>query len=228
MRKNLVVVGFGPGISKAVAERFGREGFSVALVGRNVERLEAGVKELATKDVRAHAVRGDVGTVEGARETMKKAHAALGSIAVLHWNAYGMGGGDLTTAPLPDVRAVLEVATVNFIAALQEALPDLRAEKGAVLTTNGGLGALDPTTDASAVQYGAMGLALANAAKHKLVRLLHHKLKPEGVYVGEVMVSATVKGTAWDRGGGPTIEGSVVGAKFWDVFQARKDFSTRL
>lgn len=35
MFKTIVVVGFGPGISTAVARKFGAEGFAVALVARN-------------------------------------------------------------------------------------------------------------------------------------------------------------------------------------------------
>ena len=38
MSKTIVVVGFGPGISTAVAEKFGAEGFSVGLVARNSTR----------------------------------------------------------------------------------------------------------------------------------------------------------------------------------------------
>src|SRR5581483_5669523 len=94
------------------------------------------------------------------------------------------------------------------------------AEKGAVLVTNGGFGALDDKVDAYAVQIGAMGLSEANAAKHKLVRLLHHRLKGEGVYVGEVMVTGTVRGTAWDRGDA-TLDGATIATKFWELFEAR-------
>lgn len=43
MSKTIVIVGFGPSTSTAVAEKFGTEGFSVALVGRNKDRLAAGV-----------------------------------------------------------------------------------------------------------------------------------------------------------------------------------------
>jgi len=43
MSKSTVIVGFGPGISTAVAGKFGAEGFSVALVARSPERLDAGV-----------------------------------------------------------------------------------------------------------------------------------------------------------------------------------------
>ena len=42
MSKTILVCGFGAGISNAVAEKFGAEGFSVGLVARNRERLAEG------------------------------------------------------------------------------------------------------------------------------------------------------------------------------------------
>ena len=48
--------------------------------------------------------------------------------------------------------------------------------------------------DAYAVGTKSMGLALANAAKHKLVGLLAQRLKDDGVYVGEVMIAGVIKG----------------------------------
>lgn len=41
-------------------------------------------------------------------------------------------------------------------------------------------------------------VAVGNAAKHKVVRLLAEKLKSDGIYVGEVVVNSTVKGRAFD------------------------------
>ena len=52
MSKTIVVVGFGPGISTAVADKFGAEGFSVALVARNEARLAAGRKKSAAPNLR--------------------------------------------------------------------------------------------------------------------------------------------------------------------------------
>ena len=56
-----IVVGFGPGISNAVAEKFGAEGFSVALVARNEERLAAGVSALKAKGVATAAFPANAG-----------------------------------------------------------------------------------------------------------------------------------------------------------------------
>ena len=81
--------------------------------------------------------------------------------------------------------------------------------------------------DAYAVGAKAMGLALANAAKHKLVGLLAQRLKGDGVYVGEVMVAGTVKGTAWDSGSA-NLDGATIANKFWDLYQARGEIRARI
>jgi len=39
---------------------------------------------------------------------------------------------------------------------------------------------------------------------------------------------ASIKGTAFDRGQGPTIEGKIVAEKFWELYQARKDVRTTI
>jgi hypothetical protein len=61
-----------------------------------------------------------------------------------------------------------------------------------VLVTNGGLALYDPKVDAQAVERDAMGLAIACAAKHKLVGLLSEKLRADGIAVGEVFVLGIV------------------------------------
>ena len=40
MQKTIIVCGHGPGISDAVANKFGGEGFQVALVARSADKLE--------------------------------------------------------------------------------------------------------------------------------------------------------------------------------------------
>ena len=97
---------------------------------------------------------------------------------------------------------------------------DLKEQRGAVLVTGGGLGGLDPKIDAMAVSWGTMGLAIGKAAQRKTVGLLHHRLSREGIYVGEVIVTAIVKGSAFDRGNG-TLDPAVVAERFWELHERR-------
>ncbi len=228
MSKTIVVVGFGPGVSTAVAEKFGAEGFSVALVARNEERLEAGIRALKAKGIAAAAFPADAARPAAVREAIKKARAEFGSITIVHWNAFGGGeAGDLATADPVEVRGVFDVAIVGLLAAVQEALPDLKSTKeGAVLVTNGAFGELSPQTDALATNLKFMGLALANAAKHKLVGLLAQRLKGDGVYVGEVMIAGAIKGTPSDYGN--AIEGSTVANAFWELYRERGEIRARI
>ncbi len=108
MAKNIVIAGYGPGISTAVAEKFGAQGFHVAIVGRNADKLGAGVKALEAKGVKASSFVADLGDPDAVRGVIAAVRASLGPISVIEWTAYSPGSvaGDLMTASDADVRAL--------------------------------------------------------------------------------------------------------------------------
>jgi hypothetical protein len=95
-----------------------------------------------------------------------------------------------------------------------------------VLVSNGAFGDLNPQVDGYAVSSNNMGIALANATKHKLVGLLVQKLQADGIYVGEVMIAGSIKGTSW--AGDNAIEPALVGETFWKLYQDRGENYARL
>lgn len=225
MSKTILIAGYGPGTSTAVAQKFGAEGFSVALVGRTPEKLAAGVKELEAKGIKAAAFPTDLADPHATRALIGKVRAALGPVTVLQWSAYANTAGDLLTADVATIRGTLDIAVTSLLTAVQAALPDLRKETdAAILVINGGLAYYDASVDAAAAQWGVMGLAVANAAKHKIVGLLSQKLKNDGIYVGEVVITGSIKGTAFDSGQA-TIEASAVADKLWALYRARDEIS---
>jgi NAD(P)-dependent dehydrogenase (short-subunit alcohol dehydrogenase family) len=221
MSKTILVVGFGPGNSTAVAEKFGTEGFSVALVGRNKEHLASGVSALKGRGIAAAAFPADATEPAALGAAIRNVRAELGPITAIHWNAYGgTEAGDLLTADPAAVRGIFDAAVFGLLAAAREALPDLKsAGDGAILITNGGFGDLSPEMDEYATTSNVMGVALVNATKHKLAGLLAQRLKRDGVYVGEVMIYGTIKGTPTDSGN--AIEPSAIADKFWELYQSR-------
>ncbi len=220
MSKTIVVCGFGPGVSKAVAKKFGAEGYSVALVARNAERLAAGVTELEASGIKAAAFPTDLADADAVKAMIANVRAKLGPISVIHYNAYAGGAGDLATTTASALRKAYDVSVGGLVASVQAAHDDLRAAKGAVLVTGGGFCFYDPNIDAMAAQYNAADVAISKAAQHKLVGVMAAKLSADGIYVGEVVINGMVKGTAFDSGHA-TLEASTVAAKFWDVFSAR-------
>jgi NAD(P)-dependent dehydrogenase (short-subunit alcohol dehydrogenase family) len=230
MPKTIVVVGYGPGVSNAMAEKFGAEGFSVALVARGEAKLAAGVEALKAKGITAGAFSADASDPASIRGAIARARAALGPIGVIHWNAYGgQGLGDPLAVDPAVLPRVFDVPVVGLLSAVQEALPDLKAAgDGAVLVTNGAFGELNPMIDNITLTLGEMGVALGNAAKAKLVGLLSARLKGEGIYVGEVTIAGLVKGTGPDSPGLPTIEGAAIADTFWRLYKDRKETRARI
>ena len=56
----LAIVGAGPGLGAAVARRFGAEGFSVALISRSQDRVDALAAELSAAGVTARGYAANV------------------------------------------------------------------------------------------------------------------------------------------------------------------------
>jgi NAD(P)-dependent dehydrogenase (short-subunit alcohol dehydrogenase family) len=205
-----------------VAERFGAEGFSVALIGRNEERLAAGVSTLRASGITAFAFPADAADPASIRAAIKSVRSQMGPIAVLHWNAYGgLDVGDLLTADPAALRGVFDVAVFGLLAATDEARSDLKGSDGAILVSNGGFGEVSSQMDEVATNLHAMGIALSSAAKHKLVGLLAQGLKGDGIYVGEIMTFAAIKGTPSDNPS--AVDPAVIANKFWEMYRSRSE-----
>jgi len=186
------------------------------------------VKALEAKKIKAAAFPADLCDAAAAAALAPKVREALGPITVIEWTAYANDAGDLLAADTAAVQRVLAVATSSLLATLRAALPDMKGQPdAALLVVNGGFGYFDSAVDESAVKWNSMGLAMANAAKHKLVGLLSHKLKSDGVYVGEAMVMGTVKGTAWDQGQA-NVDAKTVAGKLWDMYRARTEVTAEI
>lgn len=229
MSKTIIVAGYGVGISDGVARRFGKEGFKVALVARNAEKVTTAASALSKEKIEAKGFAVDLGDPAAVTKLIADVRSSLGPVTVLHWNAYTLGAGDLLTADPSELRKVFDVSVTGLVAAVQASLPDLKAQgkDAAVLVTGGGFAFYDPNIDTVATQYSAMGLAVSKAAQHKTVGLLHQKLKGDGIYVGEVVVTGSIQGTVFDQGNA-NLSGDQVAERFWQMYTQRHEATTNI
>lgn len=75
----LAIVGAGPGLGAAVARRFGREGFAIALVSRDQAKLDAMAAELVDDGVTARGYSADVRDAAALEAALTTAADDLGS-----------------------------------------------------------------------------------------------------------------------------------------------------
>src|SRR5215472_16574064 len=135
MQRTIIVCGYGPGISDAVANRFGGEGFQVALVARSADKLEKARGALEARGVKATAFPADMSDPSAAKSMVQRVREQLGPISAIQWNAYANAAGDVMAADAAALRTVFDVSVSSLVAVVQEAHADLKAAKGALLVT---------------------------------------------------------------------------------------------
>jgi len=224
----MVVIGYGPGISHATAERFGRQGYSVALVARNGERVAKGVNQLKSIGIDARGYSADAQDPESIRSAVAKIRREMGPVSALLWTAFRSGDvKDLLATRPESVERVFDIGVMGLLTCVQEALEDLKQSSGSsILVANGALGEASSEADSFAKYLNNDGVALENAAKTKVVGILAERLREFGIYVGEVTIAGSVAGTATAS---PTaIKASKIAQKFWAMSEQRTSTRVRM
>jgi NADP-dependent 3-hydroxy acid dehydrogenase YdfG len=200
MSKTIIIVGAGPGVGLAVAERFGAEGFRVGLVARNPASLAGLVEELKANGIEAAGFAADVMDRSGLVKAIGEAEARFGAIDVLEY-------GPKPTVPLTTMtpRNIdvdneaqhLGLSVLGAVAAVRAVLPGMLARKS---------GALLFTTAASA-QYPVpftASFGVAAGATLNYARVLNQDLKVDGIYAGIVSVAGLVVPKGQETGPSPS------------------------
>jgi short-subunit dehydrogenase len=216
----VVIAGYGPGISHSVAKRLGK-GHKVALISRTASKVKGAAEALTQEGIHTEGFAADLGNPKAIEDTLKHIQKIMGSVSLLFWN----GGGlfkPLLQSSIEDLNVNMSINVVSLVHAVQTVQADLEHNKGSVLVTGGGFGADNQGVNGYVVSLGVGTAGVNKAAEHKTVGILHEEMKPKGVFVGAVVVTAMVKGTAWDSGSA-TLEADKVAETFDNLLQARSE-----
>ena len=185
----IAIIGAGPGLGQATARRFGREGFSVALISRsqaNVDRLAA---ELIAEGITARGYVANARDPQALRAALDAAAADLGTIEVLQYSpvpAKDFMKPVLETAA-EDLVGPVEQSVYGPVTAVQHVLPGLRElERGTILFING--------SSAVAPNGNVTGTSVAFAGESAYAQMLHDALAPEGIHVAQLIIPRGIGG----------------------------------
>jgi NAD(P)-dependent dehydrogenase (short-subunit alcohol dehydrogenase family) len=190
--KTMAIVGAGPGLGLALAKRFGREGFQLALLARNPKKLDDMLTELRGSGLTAEGFQADVTQADALKAAFAAAEERFGEINMVEYSAVTIPADFAGFAPLgvtgmtaDTARAQFEVMTLGAVATVQQVLPAMQAR---------GEGAIVITTGISAIGYmpmvGAWGIAGAGARNY--ARTLNVALKDSGVFVGTICLGVQI------------------------------------
>ncbi|MDF2442666.1 MAG: hypothetical protein JWR01_869 [Subtercola sp.] len=179
----LAIVGAGPGLGAAVARRFAREGFSIALISRDQSKLDALAAELESNGVKARGYAADVREPAQLEDALTRAAAELGPITALQYSPlpsrdYLKPVLDLT----PELALeALKFSALGLIHAVRAVLPSMReAGEGSIILINGG-------TSVKA-RAGFAGTSVAFPSESAYGEMLHDALEGEGIRVSQLVI----------------------------------------
>ncbi len=189
--KVVVITGGTDGLGQALAHRLIAEGASVAICGRDEERLRAAEGGLAAAGGDVLAVSADAGRAEDIERFVEGAVGRWGKIDGIVHNAGRAAAGPLESNDDSVWEDDLQLKLMGAVRLTRMTLPHLRASKGAALFTLA-MAAKAPgaTSEPSSVSRAA-GMALMKA--------LSKELGPDGIRVNALLIGLIESGQ-WVRG----------------------------
>jgi NADP-dependent 3-hydroxy acid dehydrogenase YdfG len=210
----IAIVGAGPGLGASIAKTFGGNGFQVALIARNPEKLDALAGQLAASGITAAGFAADVSDRQALASALDRAATRFGGIAVLEYSPYA---GLVRVAPaqvtVDNLAPQIEQLLYGAVTAVQVVLPGMfAAGTGTLLFTTGG-GAITPSPLLAT-------LNAAQAAQRNWVLNLHNELADKGIFVANVAINVFVGATS-PAPGIPYADPDDIAGAYWDLHTGR-------
>ena len=184
-KKNIVILGAGPGLGNHIAEEFGNHGFRTILMARREEALKQYITELKDKDIEADYQVVDCAKNESIKSALSNIQQKYGIIDVLIYNTAVLQGGSPMELTPEELSARYQADVAGALCAAQQVIPCMKNKKdGAILFTGGGL-ALNPMPAFTSI-------SVHKAALRALAIALHKELENTGVYTGIVNIKGNI------------------------------------
>ena len=200
-----LVIGMGPGLSAALAQRFAAGGYTIAGFARSPEKSAALAAEMAEQGHKLDLRAVDAGDFAALASAVRAVEDQVGPVEVLVYNAYSATPAAPSQIPLEALVADFRVNVGGALAAAQAVLPAMQARgKGSILLTGGGL-ALDPIG-----WLPAASLAVGKAGIRNLAQSLHKEMEGSPIRVGTVTVTGQILP-------GTPLAPETIAQRFWDL-----------
>jgi NAD(P)-dependent dehydrogenase (short-subunit alcohol dehydrogenase family) len=179
-------VGASAGLGAAVARRFAKGGFRVALTGRSAERVRAVAAEISAAGARAHALPGDVSSAEEVGRIAAEV-SALGTLQAAIFNA----GNAVRGTPLELTPEQFEItwrgSTYAGFLFARAVLPALLAAGGGSLLFTGATASLRG-------RGPFVAFAAAKAGLRSVAQSIAREYGPQGVHAAHIVIDGGIDG----------------------------------
>ncbi|EUJ11241.1 short-chain dehydrogenase of unknown substrate specificity [Methylophilaceae bacterium 11] len=214
MKNTLLIIGSGPGIGLATAQRFAREGYAIVLSSRNLKNLQAQSAKLSTYGIKATlevADANDSTQIDNlvARLAKETRLTVLYNAGVLRYDEAGnLKPMTLTDHSREQLESDININLTSALVAVRAAEIGMSLQnEGSIFITGGGFG-INPSPDFLPISIGKAGI-------RALTKGMFEPLKAKGIHIGTVTVSKLIDSDSQ--------ESRDVADIFWDMESSPKE-----
>ncbi len=213
--KVAAVLGVGPGLGAAVAQRFAREGFAVGLMARGEESLAAAREEVEGSGGTALAVTADATDAASVTSAFDRVQEELGEPEVFVYNAGAFQmGGILELSPEQFDDCFRANCSGAFYGA-QQVLPAMVERGRGTIILTGATAALRGSARFAALATGKFGL-------RALAQSMAREFGPQGIHVAHVIIDGQINTPRLredqpDREESTTLSPEAIAEAYWQL-----------
>lgn len=211
------VVGVGPGLGSALAERFARGGHAVALLSRSGTSRQSTLDAITQAGGRARGFDCDISDAVSTARAFARIREALCDPSVLLCNAGAFATGGILTLTPESFESAWRANCLGGFLAAREVLPAMiKAGAGTILFTGA----------TAALRGGAnfAGIAVGKFGQRALAQSMAREFGPQGVHVVHVVIDGmidtpTVRQNFPDRGDERFLSPADIAEQYWLLHQ---------
>lgn len=183
--KAAAIVGVGPGLGRALAARFARGGFAIALMARSEEASRSVQSEITAAGGVARSFACDASDESSTLSAFARVRAELGDPEVLVYNAGAFQMGSVMQLSPADLERTWRVNCLGGLITAQAVLPKMVERGRGTLLFTGATAALRGSAQFASLAVGKFGL-------RALAQSMARELGPRGIHVAHVIIDGGI------------------------------------
>ena len=184
-QKVAAILGIGPGLGAAVARRFSREGFALALMARREEALETVQADIHKSGGVALPVSADATDPASVASAFDKVRKDLGAPEVFVHNAGAFQMGSVLDVSPEQFEACWRANCLGAFLGAQQVLPAMLKNGQGTIVFTGATASLRGSARFSCLAVGKFGL-------RALAQSMAREFGPQGIHVAHVIIDGQI------------------------------------
>ena len=225
-----VVVGAGPGLGAALAQRFARAEMNVAMAARNVSKIETLASEFSGIVHRTIAIACDATQEDEVKALFRRVHAELGGPGLVVYNAGAFVRKGLLDTTAEEFERCWRVGCLGGFLVGREAARAMLARnaehKGTIIFTGA----------TASLRGGALfhNLAVGKFGLRALAQSMAREFQPHGIHVAHVVIDGQIASelpghSAAERGKDAVLDPAAIAETYYQLHQqARSAWSSEV